>query len=270
MNKIVGSLVAAGLLFALNLDAKNIAKVEGKTITTEDVAEFLQAIPGAGSFDSLNKEMQDKIIDQVIEKELLIKNAKKDGIEKNKSYKENLEKIKDNLALEIWMKEEMDKISVSEDDAKKYFEENKEKFKTPKQVKARHILVSDEKMAKEAIETLGKSKNLEADFIKMAEEKSTGPSGKNGGDLGWFNDKQMLPEFTEAAFAMKKGEISKTPVKTQYGYHVIYLEDIKESEPLSYDKVQKNLIQKLKMDKFKEKISDTAKNLRKSAKIERF
>ncbi len=270
MKRFTVGLVAASLVLTLGLEAKNIAKVDGKVITSEDVSEFLQAIPGASSFDALDKEMQDKIIDQVIEKELLTKNAKKGGIEKEKEYLEALEKIKDNLALEVWMKEEMGKISVDEKDAKKFYNDNKEKFKTPKSIKARHILVSDEKTAKDIIASLKKSKNLEADFIKAAEEKSTGPSGKNGGDLGWFYEKQMIPEFSQVAFAMKKGEMSKAPVKTQYGYHVIYVEDTKEPEQVDFEKVSNNVIQRLKSEKFKEKIQETAKKLRESAKIERY
>ena len=101
----------------------------------------------------------------------------------------------------------------------------------------------------------------------MAKSKSTGPSGANGGDLGWFSSRQMVPSFSEAAFALKKGEITKKPVKTQYGYHVILLEDKKPAGHIKLETVKEQIKNVIKMEKFRNKVSKRAKELRKKAKI---
>jgi len=107
---------------------------------------------------------------------------------------------------------------------------------------ARHILVKTEEEAKKIIEALKglKGEALKKKFIELAKSKSTGPSGPQGGDLGTFTKGQMVPEFSKAVWALKPGEITTAPVKTQFGYHVIYLEDKKEAQPTPYEKVKEN------------------------------
>jgi peptidyl-prolyl cis-trans isomerase C len=103
--------------------------------------------------------------------------------------------------------------------------------------KARHILVEDKEAAEKLIAELDKG----ADFAELAKEHSTGPSGKNGGDLGWFSADQMVAPFSEATAKLKKGEYTKTPVQTQFGWHVIMLEDSRESTPPSFEQVKPQL-----------------------------
>jgi parvulin-like peptidyl-prolyl isomerase len=153
-------------------------------------------------------------------------------------------------------------------DAKKFYDENKKNFNKPEQFKANHILVKTEQEAKDIIDTLMKSKKLKDDFIKTAQEKSTGPSGKNGGDLGWFFAEQMVPEFSLATSFLQKGHITKNPVKTQFGYHVIYLDDKKPASESSFDEVKNNIKQMLGQEKFKQKIDDIIESEKKKAKIE--
>ena len=99
------------------------------------------------------------------------------------------------------------------------------------EVHARHILVETEDEAKEVVAALARG----ADFAATAKERSIGPTASSGGDLGFFTKGNMVPEFAEAAFAMRRGEISKEPVQTQYGWHVIMIEDRREAPPPSYE-----------------------------------
>ena len=263
---IIGSL--ATLLMGASLNAAVYATVNGVEVTDKDVANLMRAMPGA-KYETLQPEQQKKVIDQAIERKLLAKEAMKSGIENDAEYKKTLEAIKGDLALEIWMKRVFEKVKVSEKDAKAYFDKNKDKFVKPATAKARHIVVADEATAKAIIKELSglQGEALTSKFIELAKTKSTGPSGANGGDLGWFNKKQMVGAFSEAAFGQGKGEVTKTPVKTQFGYHVILTEDKKGGEKVSFADAKVQIENGLKMEKFRDDVAKKAKDLRKKAKI---
>ena len=131
---------------------------------------------------------------------------------------------------------------MGEDALRKRYEESiKDSAEQGEEVKARHILVACEEDAKAIIEELKKG----ADFAKLAAEKSTGPSGTSGGDLGYFTADAMVPEFSEAAFALKPGEITEAPVQTQFGWHVIKVEDRRAVQPPSFEQMQPQLAQEM-------------------------
>ena len=269
MKKIlVGGLVAISLASSL-MASKVLATVNGHKVTTDDVNVILKA---AGiTYDQLKPSLRQRVLDQAIERELLKEHAVKSGIQKTKEYKEALEKIKKDLALEIWMKKKFNSIKISDKEAKDYYQKNIDKFKMPERVHARHILVKDEKEAKEIIRELNKTPKdkIKEKFIELAKTKSVGPSGRNGGDLGYFGPKQMVKPFSDAAFKLKVGEYSKEPVKTQFGYHIIYVEDKKPAKTISFEKIKDRIKQELKMQKFQKIISKEAQKLKKSAKIKK-
>ncbi|MDX9796296.1 MAG: peptidyl-prolyl cis-trans isomerase [Arcobacteraceae bacterium] len=264
--KWVLSFVTALALTTTSLSAKDVyATVDGENITKEDIAVVLRN-PQV-DFDTLPVKTQEMVINQLVEKKLLTKSALKSGVEKNSSFKEALEKIKKDLALEIWMQEEFKKISVSDKEISDYYAKNQEQFITQEKLNARHILVQSEDEAKAVIKSLDASKNKLESFIELAKTKSTGPTGKNGGSLGEFAANQMVPEFSSAAAALQKGTYTKTPVKTQFGYHVIYLEDKTPSKKLNFDEVKEQIKQVLTQEKFRNNIKDVVAKLKESAKI---
>ena len=142
-------------------------------------------------------------------------------------------------------------------------------FKEKESVHARHILVKTEDEAKKIITELKplSGAKLKEKFIELAKKDSTGPSGSNGGDLGYFSKGQMVPAFNDKVFTMKKGTITEAPVKTQFGYHVIYLEDKKPSLTRSFDEVKAFIEQRLKMEKFKTVVKKKMDTLQKQAVI---
>lgn len=263
--------VSVSLSIALcgGLSAKTLATVDGVEITQESVAELLSQMPGA-SYDALPKEAQENLLNQAIERVLLSKEAKKSGVEKDGEYKTILEKVKKDLALEIWMKREFEKVKVTDKEIKEFYESNKDSFSKEETRKAKHILLKDEESAKNLIKELKKEKkDLASKFEEKAKELSIDPSAKqNGGDLGFFEAKQMVPDFSNAAFGMKKGELSSTPVQTQFGFHIIYLDDIKPKETSKLDEVKEQIENNLKMNKFRSSIQERAKSLREKAKVE--
>lgn len=264
MKSIIKTSVAAFILSTTLSATEIIATVNGVDITQEDVKSYLQQMPQQAR-QNLNKE---KLQDQLIQRELLTQYAIRNGIEKDKQYKVLLEKLKRDLALEVWMGKQMDSVTVEEDDIKKYYDENKDRLDQykSKQIAARHILVENEDEAKKIIAKLKKSENLKSDFAKSAQENSTGPSASEGGFLGYFGKGNMVPEFEKAAFALKAGQMSENPVKTQYGFHVIFVEEVKEH----YDVVKPMIEQNLKLPEFGKKLQEVTQQEKKKAKIKTY
>ncbi len=263
------SLLAVALCTTSMVASDVLVTVNGKNITKQDAEAFVNATAPNAHFEKLSKAQQQMIKERLIEKTLFTELAKQEGIDKKPEFKRNMEKIKEELLVNMWMKEQMDNAVVSDSEAKEFYNKNKQKFMQKASAHARHILVKTEEEAKKIIDALKglKGEALKQKFIELAKSKSTGPSGSQGGDLGTFTKGQMVPEFSKAVWALKPGEITTAPVKTQFGYHVIYLEDKKEAQPTPYEKVKENIIASLKQKQFASKITEVAKELRKKAKI---
>jgi len=245
---------------------KVYATVNGMNVTQKDVAALLRG--QNVEFESLQKEQQRQILDNLIEQKLLADMAYKSKISKSTEYKEELERLKKSLAFQMWLRDFSQNVKIDDKEVKKFYDENKAKFKTPDQLKASHILVKTEQEAKDIIKKLSSAKKLKDEFTALAKEKSVGPSGANGGELGWFTKEKMVPEFSTAAQKLAVGTITKAPVKTNYGYHIIYLDDKKASAVLEYAKVKDRLKQDLIQQKFAKEAKDEAVKLKKKAKIE--
>jgi parvulin-like peptidyl-prolyl isomerase len=159
-------------------------------------------------------------------------------------------------------------IKVTDKDVKALYEKNKKMFKTPVELKVSHILLEKEEDAKSLIKKLNKSKKLKADFTKMAKEKSIGPSAPDGGELRWSVPEGFVPEFRAEALKLKKGEMTKAPVKSQYGYHIIYLDDKKQPKQIPLNKIENKVKQLAAQDKFVKTLREKAEKLKSKAKIE--
>jgi len=250
MKKLVlGSLILVGSVFASN---DVLASVNGEKVTKAEINQLLKA--KRTSYDKLPAQYKQKVLDNVITQALLIQKAERSGIENTKEFKKELAKVKRQLALRVFLKQKLDNIAVSQKEAKAFYNKNKDlMFKQPAEIKARHILVKTKAEAENIIAELRqipKSK-LEAKFIELAKTKSVGPSGKMGGELGWFSKAKMIPSFSEAAFKLNKGDITLTPVHTRFGWHIIYVQDKKNGGYAPFEKVKPFIIQQLKIKKLK-------------------
>lgn len=264
MKKILSFSFVAAMAISLNAGVLASVKDANITVTDEEIAPFLaQSNPQVSGVQPSDEDKK-KLIDDMIKYKLLVAEAKKSGIENTDEYKRQLELAKDGIAFNLWQREQTKDVAVSDEEAKKIYDENKQSFMQPDSVTASHILVADEKSAKNAIAKLSKVKkeNLKAEFNKLAKEISTDPSAKeNGGDLGSFGKGMMVPEFEKAAFALKDGEMGKTPVKTQFGYHVIYKKSSKKAEAMPFEKVKDLIKNQLLPGKANKKIDDKANEL---------
>ncbi len=263
------SLLAVAVMATSVVASDILVTVNGKNITKQDAETFVSASAPDAHFSQLDAAQQNMIKERLVEKVLFTELAKQEGVDKNPEYIRNLEKIKEELLVNMWMKMQMDNAIVSDSEAKDFYDKNADKFMQKASVHARHILVKEEKEAQEIIDTLAplKDKALQEKFIELAKAKSTGPTGPKGGDLGSFSKGQMVPEFSEAVWALKIGEITTKPVKTQFGYHVIYLESKAKEKPTPYEEVKEKIILSLKQQQFSAKITEVAKELKSKAKI---
>jgi peptidyl-prolyl cis-trans isomerase C len=263
------SLLAMAVMATSAVSSDILATVNGKNITKQDAQTLVSASSPQANYMQLADAEKKMVLDRLIEKVLFTELAAKEGIDKKPEFQRNMEKIKDELLLNMWMKIQMDNALVSDSEAKTFYEKNADKFIEEGTMTARHILVETEKAGQEIIDELKslKGKALETKFIELAKAKSTGPSAKDGGNLGTFTKGQMVPEFGKAASELKDGEITKKPVKTQFGYHVIYLEKKTESQPVPYENVKDRIILLLKQQQFAAKIKEMAKELTSKAKI---
>ena len=269
MKNIKNALLVMALGTSITMAGDILATVNGKKITTEDAERFVRASNPKQSFATIQEGDKKIVTDRLIERVLFIEAAKKAGVEKDPEFQKALNIAKDELMINQWMKKQYDATVVSDGEAKEFYEKNMAQFKKPAQVHARHILVKEEAEAKKIIDTLKglKGDALKEKFIALAKSKSTGPSGPKGGDLGYFAAKQMVPEFDKAVFALDTGKITETPVKTQFGYHVIYLEDQKAASTVPYEKVKGQIMQNLKGTQFRTMLEKSAKELKSKAKI---
>ncbi|PJI39692.1 MAG: peptidylprolyl isomerase [Rhizobium sp.] len=180
-----------------------------------------------------------------IDVKLLAGNADGEGLKDDAEFKKRMQFIADRELHNIYFKKHV-VDAVTEDEVKARYD--KEIAALPKQVEvsARHILVKTEEEAKAIIAELDAGK----DFIELAKAKSTDPNKSEGGDLGYFTKGRMVPEFEEVAFAMEKGTYSKTPVKTQFGFHVIKVEDKRDAAPPAYETVAQQVRQLVMRDKY--------------------
>jgi len=198
----------------------------------------------------------------MIIRELILQEAAKDGIENSPAVKEKLEELKKRLVVEAYLKKKVEEqAKVSDEELKKFYEENKAKFKTGDEVKASHILVKSEQEAKDVLAQLKSGGNFE----DLAKKLSTDGAASKGGDLGWFSKGSMIPEFEKVAFAMKEGQVSGI-VKTKFGFHVIKLTGKRAAGERSFEDVKEQIKSSMLPGKQQEVFQKLKDDLKKSGK----
>jgi parvulin-like peptidyl-prolyl isomerase len=273
---LVQRVLSSAVLVAATLSANTLVTVNGKAITSDEVNEALMQAT-QGRFTSLpqdkQQELGQRILQEMVMQEVVYDDAKKQGIEKSKEFKDEFtkvsEQVKKRLAVQIWQKKVADKVSVTDKEISDYYNKNKAEFQEKDSVHAYHILVKTEDEANKIISQLKylKGTDLETKFMALAKTSSTGPSAPKGGDLGTFAQGQMVPAFDKAVFNMTVGTITTTPVKSEFGYHIIYLKEKKPARMLALSEVKNFIAQRLKMDKFKTVVQAKMQDLQKTAKI---
>ena len=242
--------------------AKNpvVATVNGERVMLSDLRALHSDLP-----EQIRKIPLDRIyqplLEQVIQIKLLAAKARADGLDKSPPIERKLRALADRVLQQAYLEDHVDK-TVTEDQVAKAYKDFAAGHRGEEEAKARHILVKTKKEAMAVIEALEKG----GKFADLARKRSIGPSKAGGGDLGWFARGQMVKPFADAAFALKKGAYTGVPVKTQFGWHVILLEDRRHKAPPPFEakraEIKAELGQKLAIAEIE--------RLRKSANVVRF
>ena len=225
-------------------NAKVLASVAGVNITEADVMEAIMSMGQRGQ-SLMNPQGQQMILEQLINRRLLLASAKRDLLEMEPAFKKQLAAVKDELLTKYAISKAVENVKVTDEEAKTYYEENPEQFRQGETVRASHILVDSEEKAKAIREEIVSGT---VTFADAAKANSTCPSKENGGDLGPFGHGQMVPEFDEAAFALEIGTVSE-PVKTQFGYHLILVTERSEDTVYAFAEIKDQLKDQLLSEK---------------------
>lgn len=232
------------------------AKINGEVVYINDLKQSYADHPQIKDRVSF-EEFYAKTLDVFVNSKLVYQAAQKAKIEETPEYQRQLVTAKEDLARKLYLEKQVEE-KVNDAAVKKLYDEYTSKFESQKEIKAKHILVDSEAKANEVISKLKKGE----DFVKLAQEYSKDQAV----DLGYFTEEMMVPEFSKAAFAMNKGAYSKSPVKTEFGYHVILVEDVRASKPLELKDVEpqlKNMVTQ-------QVIAEVFDDLRNNAKVERY
>lgn len=235
--------------------ADAVAVVNGKYISKSTLAELESEVAERSHGQAFPK---DKLIEELIQRELLVQEALKKGLDKSPEVVERLETLKKSLLSQAVLQDYLKANPVTEAEIKAEYE-SKVAAEKGTEYKARHILVKTEAEAKKLIEKLDKG----AKFAELADKHSTDKSAE-GGDLGWFAANQMVEPFSQAVEALENGKYTKTPVQTQFGWHVILREDARPQTPPPLDAVKEQLTPYLQ----RKKVQSMIENLRQQAQVE--
>ncbi len=238
-----------------------VATVNGQPIRLSELEIAQQALPQQYRNMPLQAVFP-ALLDRIVDSKLVVQEGKKNKVTDDPAFKKRMAFVEDQVLQDFWIQREVAR-KVTAEKLQQRYEERLKSMPSEEEVHARHILVSTEDEAKAIIADLKKG----AAFDKLAKEKSTDKaSGAEGGDLGWFKKSDMVKEFADAAFALKKDELTETPVKTQFGYHVIKLEDRRKAPPPAFEE----LADQLREEMAREAVTAQLDQLRSGAKIEKF
>lgn len=264
--------IAACALFSFSVawaqqtipDDQVLAKIGSRTVTEGDLKQMANAVPEKFRYYYQTPEGRKQTLDYIVNIYALAAEAEKQGLDKTPDAEKLLAFTRnDLLACLLLDKMTKDSPAPSEADGKKYFEQNKAEFSTPESIKLHHILVENEKEAKDVLARLKKGEK----FAEIATQISICPSKAKGGDLDWMPKGNLVPEIEEVAFKMKKGQV-EGPVKSKFGYHILFLEDNKPAEEASFDQVKEYIIEQLKYQKQQEQYEKIADSLRKKMNVQ--
>ncbi|MCP5264609.1 MAG: peptidylprolyl isomerase [Burkholderiaceae bacterium] len=237
--KLTRAALAVGLsAVAIGAMAQNAAVVNNRPIPTKLVDDFVATLVSQGRPDT--PDLRNRVRDELIARELFFQEAEKRGLARKEDVAQQLENARREILIRALMRDHLAKSPVTDADLKAEYE-RAIKARGEKEYRARHILVEKEDEALAIIAELKKGKAFE----ELAKKSKDTGSAQNGGDLDWSSPGTFVKEFSDAMVALKKGELTEKPVKSQYGWHVIRLDDIRDAKPPAFDQVSQQIRQEL-------------------------
>jgi peptidyl-prolyl cis-trans isomerase C len=257
--QLLSRLAVSGLMvMASGVMAQNVAIVNGKAVPKTRMEALAQQVARSGR--PVTAEMQGQLREEVIAREIFVQEAQARGLDATDDYKNQLELTRQTILIRELFADFQKKNPVTDEEIKAEYD----KFAAAnagKEYRARHILVEKEDQAKALIAQLKKG----AKFEDLAKKNSKDPgSGANGGDLDWANASSYVKEFSDALVALTKGKVTESPVKTQFGFHIIRLEDVRDAQLPKFEEVKPQIAQQMQQ----QKIAKFQEDLRAKAKVE--
>ncbi len=245
------------------MENKVIAVVDGREITEQHMAHLINTIGPERMAQFQGEQGKSQLVQELINQELFYSHAMAKGYQEESDYLNEVEIVRANLLKSYAIRKFLGEVKFDQTDVEKYYAANKAQFVEPEKVKASHILVADEQKMAEVKAALDGGESFE----DVAKAHSTCPSKERGGDLGFFGKGQMVPEFEQVAFEMNVGDVSE-PVKTQFGYHIIKLDDKKPESELALDAVRPQIEQHLLHQAQNQAYFDKIAELKETYKVE--
>jgi peptidyl-prolyl cis-trans isomerase C len=237
---------------------ESVATVNGKAISKADFDKYVDDIQRQAG-QPITPDQRTQLLDQYISLRLAAEAADKDGIAKKPEVAKDLDQARMNVLVDAEIKKYLEEHPVTDAELKPEYDAQVAAM--PHEYHARHILVDDKATADQITKDLKGG----ADFAKLAAQKSKDPSGKNGGDLGWFTPDSMVKPFAEAVQALKPGQMTDQPVQSQFGWHIIKLEESRAASAPAFDDVKDRVRQMVQ----RKRVQTYLEDLRKNAKIEK-
>lgn len=240
------------------MEKKVLATVGEKEITNLDVESALKSLDPYQAMHFQTEEGKKQLLEDLVNQELFYMQAKENQLHNDEDFRTEMKKIEENMLKQYAINKVLSNVTLTEEEKKAFFEANKSKFNKPESASAKHILVDSEESANDI---LNKINSNEMTFEAAASAHSTCPSKDAGGNLGTFPRGQMVPEFEEAVFNMNKEEIAG-PVQTQFGYHLIKLEDKQAGGESEYEEVKNEIERTLMYQKQTETYTNKLNDLK--------
>lgn len=244
------------------LKASVVAQVGDDKITEADIEEIVSHIPAQYRPKYASDKGRREIVDGLVDIKTLAWEARRRGIDKQDAVRMKISYITDQILAKEIESEMKKSANVTDADIEKYYNEHQDKYVSPERIKASHILLDNEDQAKDVLKQIRGG----AKFENLAKQSSKCPSAKRDGDLGWFGKGKMAPEFEKAAYALKKGEVSGV-VKSSFGYHVIRLDDRKETKTRTLDQVKKSIERIIQRERRQKEVDELKERIKKEAGV---
>ena len=234
-----------------------VARVNGAPVHQSELITAARQLPA--QYQATMDQVLPILLERLIDLRLIGEAGRAEGLAEDAQVKSRVQQAENRIIGEIYLEQQVS-AQVTDERIRGRYEEIVESTPPSEEIKARHILLKTEQEARDTINAL----DTGVAFVELAEERSTGPSASKGGDLGYFTADQMVAPFSEAAFAMEPGSYSKEPVETQFGFHVILVEDRRKKEPPTFDDLEGQIREELAG----QAVKDLVQGLREKAEIE--
>jgi len=252
-------MLAAACAVAIPAFAQNVATVNGKPISQDSLDQFVKLLVSQGATDS--PQLREQIKQEMINRQVFVQAAEKAGVAKQAPVQTEMDLAREGILVRALMADYLKNNPITDKQIQGKYDEAKAEQSKQQEYKVRHILVEDEKLANDLLAQIKRDKKK---FAELAKKNSKDPgSGANGGDLGWAAPTNYVQPFAETVSSLKKGELADKPVQTQFGWHIIEVEDTRPVEFPELDQVRPQIEEMLRQ----QLLSDYQKELREKATV---